>query len=142
MPAAQIGDTVTVHYVGRLADGTIFSSSEGREPLKFVLGSGQVLPGFERAIEGMTPGERKEVRIPAAEAYGERSEDLVLEIDRADLPEDFEFYVGQQLLLGGPEGGQVRVIVSAITEDTVTFDGNHPLAGKDLYFSIELVSIE
>jgi len=142
MPTAHAGDTVTVHYVGRLEDGTIFSSSEGHEPLRFVLGSGQVLPGFEKAVEGMSPGETKEVRIPAAEAYGERSDELVLEISRDELPDHIDFHVGQQLLLGGPEGGQVRVVVSAVSEDSVTFDGNHPLAGKDLYFTIELVSIE
>jgi peptidylprolyl isomerase len=137
---AKNGDTVRIHYTGTLEDGTVFDSSEGQEPLEFTLGSGEVIPGFEQAIEGMHPGEKKEVTIPSDDAYGSHRSDWVLEVGREDFPPNIEPQVGQQLQLS--QGGQSFVVtVTAVTETSVTLDANHPLAGKDLTFELELVEI-
>lgn len=136
-PAA--GNMVHVHYTGRLDDGTVFDSSRERDPLMFTIGSGQVIPGFENAITGMEVGEKREVRIPAAEAYGEAREDMVATLPKAQFPADVA--VGHQFQLSHPEGGMLRVTVKDIAEDTVTIDANHHLAGKDLIFDLELVKI-
>lgn len=141
MATVQIGDTVLVHYTGKLADGTVFDTSAGGEPIQFTTGKGMIIPGFEAGVIGMTPGEVKTVNIPADEAFGCYHEDRVLKICRDKFPEDFVPQIGQSLQIGN-DGDQAMVVtVTAIDEQGVTLDANHPLAGKDLIFDIELVSI-
>ncbi len=139
MALATQGDTVHIHYTGRFDDGTVFDSSEGRSPLKFVLGSGQVIAGFDQAVTGMEVGESKTVKIEAAEAYGDHREELVIPVGRSDLPEGLEPEVGQQLQMSSPDGQTFQVAVIETTDEKVVLDANHPLAGKDLTFDIELV---
>lgn len=141
MAAAKVGDTVSIHYTGRLNDGSVFDSSLEREPLKFSIGGQQVIPGFEQAVIGMNPGESKTQEIPCDKAYGPRHDDMVVTVLRQQIPSDFELAVGQQLQIKNPEGQVIPVMVSEIVNDQVTLDGNHPLAGEDLTFDIELVSI-
>jgi peptidylprolyl isomerase len=139
---AKNGDTVQVNYTGKLADGTVFDSSVGREPLEFTLGADQVIPGFEKAVFGMKVGEKKTVTIPVDEAYGPRLDDLVGELPREKLPSDLTPEVGQQLVMTRPDGGKVIVTITGVSDNTVMIDANHPLAGKDLTFEIELVKIK
>lgn len=141
MAQAQSGDIVRVHYRGTLADGTEFDSSHGREPLEFQVGSGQVIPGFERQVEGMAVGEVAVVTIPASEAYGPRDERQIQEIPRSALPADLILEVGTGLTATTREGREIPLTVIGLTDDTVTVDGNHPLAGRDLTFELELVEI-
>ncbi|MCC6145620.1 MAG: peptidylprolyl isomerase [Candidatus Hydrogenedentes bacterium] len=138
---AAHGDTVRVHYRGTTNDGAEFDSSYDREPLEFRLGAGQVIPGFERAVEGMTAGEKKTETMPAAEAYGPHREEMVMEVPRTQLPEDLEVQVGTQLQASQPGEAPVLLTVTAVDTDTITVDANHPLAGEDLTFEIELVEI-
>ncbi|MFC1905315.1 peptidylprolyl isomerase [Chloroflexota bacterium] len=135
------GDTIQVHYTGKLADGTIFDSSIEREPLEFTLGEGRLIPGFEKAVLGMKVGEKKIVTIPANEAYGPYLNELIAELPRQDLPSDLVPQVGQQLQSNQADGSPIRVVITEVSDTTVTVDGNHPLAGKDLIFEIELVKI-
>lgn len=139
--AAKAGDTVQVHYTGKFGDGSVFDSSAGRDPLEFTVGAGQVIPGFEQAVEGMAVGQTKTVTIPSAEAYGERVAEAVLQVPREQLPPDLEPEVGQQLVMQSREGRQIPIVVVEVTEDSITIDANHPLAGRDLTFEIELVSV-
>jgi peptidylprolyl isomerase len=141
MSQAKMGDTVKVHYTGTLDDGAVFDTSAEREPLEFTIGSGQVIPGFDIALIDMLPGESKVLTIPAEEAYGERSEELVAEIERERLPEGLELEIGQQLQLGLADGQEAVVMIVDLSDTTVTLDANHPLAGLDLTFEIELVEI-
>jgi len=141
MAEAKQGDKVKVHYKGSLADGTVFDSSEGRDPLEFVVGQHQVIPGFEDAVEGMNVGDSTETTIPADQAYGQRREDLVLTVPKAQMPEGLEPDVGMQLQLRQPDGRPAIARITEVTEDAVTLDVNHPLAGQDLTFSIDLVEI-
>ena len=141
MTEAKFGDTVRVHYTGKLEDGTVFDSSLDRDPVEFTLGAGQVIPGFEQAVVGMSPGESKTVEVPADQAYGPYREELVQEIDRELVPEDLKLEVGQQLALRLSPGRSIRVTVTKLTESKVTLDANHPLAGKDLTFDLQLVEI-
>jgi peptidylprolyl isomerase len=138
---AKDGDRVRVHYTGRLDDESQFDSSEGSDPLEFTLGEGEVIPGFETAVRGMTPGDSVETRIPATEAYGERSDDLVLKIDRAELPSDLDAEVGQQLQVQTADGHELVVTITKLEQYHVTLDANHPLAGEALTFEIKLVEI-
>jgi len=138
---AKLGDTVRVHYTGKLEDGTVFDSSLDRDPVEFTLGASQVIPGFEQAVVGMSPGESKTVEVPADQAYGPYREELVQEIDRELVPEDLKLEVGQQLALRLSPGRSIRVTVTKLTESKVTLDANHPLAGKDLTFDLQLVEI-
>lgn len=140
MPASS-GDTVRVHYTGTLNDGTEFDSSAGREPLEFTLGSGQVIPGFDAGVTGMEPGESKKVTIPADEAYGQRREEMMLEVSPDQFPEGMDPQVGQQLQLSQPDGQAVMVTVAEVSDDGVVLDANHPLAGEDLTFELTLDSI-
>ncbi len=142
MATANIGDTVRVHYTGRLDDGTVFDSSREREPLEFTVGTGQVISGFERAVEGMEVGEAREARIEADDAYGERRDDLVLDLPKEQVPEDMEIAPGMRLELRQPDGQAVPVTVAEVGEESVTLDANHPLAGQPLTFELELVEIE
>jgi len=138
---ANIGDTVKVHYTGRLGNSTIFDSSVEREPFQFTLGQEQVIRGFEQAVLGMTVGESKTVVIPADEAYGPYRDDMVIVDDISTLPPGLEPEIGDQLSLTLPDGRVIGVTVIEITESTITIDANHHLAGKDLVFDIELVEI-
>ena len=135
------GDRVTVHYTGKLSDGSMFDTSEGRAPLTFTAGSGQVIPGFDKAVEGMKVKDKKTFVIPAAEAYGPVVKELVLEIPRDKLPPQPDPKVGMQLLMRGPQGQQIPAQIVKVEPEKVTIDINHPLAGKDLHFDIEIVGI-
>ncbi len=141
MAAAKNGDTVRVHYVGRLDDGTVFDSSREREPLEFTVGSGEVIPGFEQAVEGMEVGEARQTRVEAGEAYGERRSDLVLDLPREQVPEGLGIAPGMRLELRQADGQAVPVTVAEVGENSVTLDANHPLAGQDLNFELELMEI-
>ena len=141
MPEAKQGDTVKVHYTGKLDDGSIFDTSAERDPLEFTVGEGMVIPGFEQAVIGLQPGESRETRIEADNAYGQRIGDLVTEVKREQLPEDLEVTIGQQLQVSMANGQTAVVMVTDVTETGITIDANHPLAGRDLTFSIELVEI-
>jgi FKBP-type peptidyl-prolyl cis-trans isomerase 2 len=141
MSEAKSGDTVRVHYTGTLDNGTEFDSSHGREPLEFTLGAGGLIAGFESAVHGMSAGETKTVTIPADEAYGPRRPDLTHEAPRGAIPDEIELVVGLILHAQGPDGQQLTFQVTDFDEETVTLDGNHPLAGEDLTFNLELVEI-
>ncbi len=141
MTAAQQGDSVKVHYTGSLVDGTQFDSSVGVDPLEFTLGSGQVITGFDEAITGMEPGEKKTVTIPADKAYGQRNEEMVINAPRDQVPDNITPEVGQQLQLSGPNNQPIIVKVIEVTDEHIQLDANPPLAGKDLTFDLELVSI-
>lgn len=142
MAQAKQGDTVSIHYTGRLDDGTVFDTSEDRDPLEFTLGEGKVIPGFENAVQGMEEGESKTTKIPSDEAYGERRDDLVLTVAREQLPNDLDPEVGQRLEMRAGDGQTFPVVISEVEGDTVEVDANHPLAGKDLTFDIELVAVD
>jgi len=139
--AAAKGDKVKIHYKGTLSDGEVFDSSEGREPLEFVVGSGQVIVGFDEAVTGMEVGEKKSVLIPVHKAYGEKKDELVMSVPTAHVPPDLEVEIGMMLEMGGAQGEVIRVKVVDITDEEVVLDANPPLAGKDLNFEIELVSV-
>lgn len=141
MTQAKSGDTVRIHYTGTLDDGTEFDSSTGRDPLEFALGGGQVIPGFDSAVDGMAVGENKTVTIPADEAYGERHEQLVQEVPKTALPDEIDPAVGMQLQSRSPEGQVMNLVITEVADETITLDGNHPLAGQSLTFAIELVEI-
>ena len=141
MAEAKKGDTVAVHYTGTLGDGTVFDSSRERDPLEFTLGTGQVIPGFDAAVEGLAEGASVKTTIECEKAYGKRDEDLVLQTPRAQIPEGVELEVGRRLQARSQEGHVTRVVVTEVTDSTVTLDANHPLAGQDLTFEIELVEI-
>lgn len=135
------GDTVKVNYVGKLADGTVFDSSEGRPPLHFIVGRQEVIEGFDHAVLGMVTGEKKTVEVPFGEAYGPHHEKLVEDVERSMLPADLELVVGGQLEVTREDGEVLRLFINNLTETTVTLDANHPLAGKDLTFEIEMLEI-
>jgi peptidylprolyl isomerase len=138
---AKDGDTVKVHYTGTLADGEVFDTSAEREPLEFTLGQGQLIPGFEKAVVGMSVGDSTEIDIPSDEAYGEVREDLIISVPKDQLPDDVEPQVGMQLQVNQPNGQPVPVRVAEVGETELKLDANHPLAGKDLKFQIELVEV-
>lgn len=135
------GDMVKVHYTGRFTDGTVFDSSFNRAPLKFTIGDGKIVPGFEESVIGMIPGEHKTAQIPADEAYGCHDEEMVVVLSREQFPEHIYPEIGQQLKFPREEGEMIVIMVTDISKSTVTLDGNHPLAGKDLIFDIELIEI-
>ena len=138
---AANGDTVQVEYTGTLADGTVFDSSVGREPLEFTLGAGQLIPGFEEAVLGLKVGEKKTVTILAEEAYGPHLEGMAVELPREDLPGDKTPEIGDRLVVSRADGSQAIVTIVSVSDNVVVVDTNHPLAGKDLTFEIELVKI-
>ena len=141
MSEVKTGDTVQVHYTGKLETGEQFDSSRERDPLQFTLGNGELIPGFENAVIGMKVGDEKTVRIPSNEAYGPYVEEMKMVIDRAKMPEDLELKIGLNLTLRGSDERKLNVKIVDVAENTVTMDANHPLAGKDLLFDIELVKI-
>jgi peptidylprolyl isomerase len=139
---AKEGNVVKVHYTGRFDDGTIFDSSKGRTPLQFVIGNGQLIPGFENAVIGMAPGDMKSVNIAAAEGYGLYDEGKVFEVSRHDFPDDINPEVGMELNVKNDDGSSYGVVIQEVKPETVMLDANHPLAGKDLIFEIELVEVK
>ena len=141
MAQAQQGNRVKVHYTGKLDDGSVFDSSVGAEPLEFTIGQGQMIPGFEQGVVGMEPGESRTIIIAADQAYGIHRPDGVFEIDRAEIPMTIPLEVGMQLQATGPGGRPAYMTVVELSEDRVKLDANHPLAGKDLTFDIELVDL-
>ena len=138
---AKKDDQVKVHYTGKLTNGEIFDSSLERDPLEFTVGAGQMIPGFDAAVDGMAVNEKTEVTIPCNEAYGERRDDMIQQIPKFHLPEDMNPEVGQTLVATGENGEQQHVIVIEANEQMITVDANHPLAGEDLIFEIELISV-
>ena len=141
MPTAQKGNKVQVHYTGKLDDGTVFDSSQGGDPLEFTVGQGQVIPGFENGVEGMEIGQSKTVNIPVEQAYGPHRPDGVFDVDRSELPPDMPLQIGMRLQSRHSSGRLIEVTVTEIDDEKVTMDANHPLAGKNLTFDIELVAI-
>ena len=143
MTAAKSGDTVAIHYTGTLSDGTTFDSSAGRDPLEFVVGSGQIIPGLDRAIPGMEVGDKKTVEVPCADAYGEANPENRQAVPRDQIPADIPLEVGLTLQMQSPDGQHViPVTVAEMDETSVTLDANHALAGKDLTFEVEVVDIK
>ncbi|MDZ7699272.1 MAG: peptidylprolyl isomerase [Deltaproteobacteria bacterium] len=141
MTAAKNGDTVKIHYTGKLNDGNVFDSSLEKDPLEFKVGDNQVIEGFEEAVIGMSPMENKTTTIPSDKAYGEYRDDMVIEVDKAQFPDNIDPEVGQQLELRQENGQKVVVSVADVNDSAVTLDANHPLAGKDLTFEIQLLEI-
>jgi FKBP-type peptidyl-prolyl cis-trans isomerase 2 len=141
MAHPRSGDTITVHYTGRLADGRVFDSSEGREPLELTLGEGEVILGFEHALAQMEPGEQRTVTIPAEEAYGPHRPELMVSVDRAELPDHIQPTVGLQLQVRADDGHCAIVTIAEVSDTQVTLDANHPLAGEDLTFDLKLVEL-
>ncbi|CAN5663854.1 peptidylprolyl isomerase [soil metagenome] len=142
MATATQGDTVQVHYTGRLEDGTVFDTSEGRDPLSFTVGAGQVIPGFDEAVSGMGPGDSKTVRIGPGDGYGDRRDDLVLQVPKEQLPDGLEPEIGMELSLRGEDGRQLPVRVADVGDEAITLDANHPLAGQPLTFDLTLVEVD
>ena len=141
MAQAKHGDTVKVHYTGKLEDGTVFDSSEDREPLEFTIGEGRIIPGFEQVVVGMSPGESKTEKIPADQAFGPYREELVLEVDRQQIPADVKLEVGKRLQFRHANGRATQALVTDVSESKVTVDANHPLARSDLIFNVQLLEI-
>lgn len=141
MAQAKEGDTVQVHYTGKLGDGTVFDTSDEQTPLEFTIGGGQIIPGFERAVVGMEPGETKTATIPPEEAYGLHREEMTITVEKEQFPDDINPEPGQQLQVQQPDGRMALVVISDVSESTVTLDANHPLAGHPLTFDIQLVDL-
>lgn len=141
MSQAKAGDKVLVHYKGTLPDGQLFDSSEGREPLSFTLGSGQVIKGFDDGVAGMIIGDKKTINIPNEEAYGPLNEEMIVKFERAQIPADIPLEIGGTLNMHQDGGQVIPVVVREVTEEYVVLDANHPLAGQDLIFELELVGI-
>jgi len=141
MQLVKNGDVVRVHYHGKLTDGTTFDSSEGRDPLEFTVGNGQVIKGFDDALLDMKIGDKKSVNIPIDQAYGERNNDMMMEYPKAEFPEDMNPQPGMEIHMSDNMGNVFPVVIAEVKEEVVVLDANHPLAGKDLVFDIELVSI-
>ncbi|MBV8252793.1 MAG: peptidylprolyl isomerase [Chitinophaga sp.] len=141
MQTVKNGDTIRVHYHGRLTNGTTFDSSEGRAPLEFTVGSGMVIKGFDNGVLEMKVGDKKTINIPVDQAYGQKSPEFIIDFPKSNIPEGLNPEVGMQLQMSGPEGQVIPVRVVAVSAETITLDGNHPLAGEDLIFDLELVEI-
>lgn len=141
MQQVKHGDTVQVHYHGKLGDGSTFDSSAGREPLEFEVGSGMVIPGFDAGVTGMVVGDKKTIVIPADQAYGPKMDDRIMDFPRAQFPPDMVPEMGMQLAMSNGSGQQIPVRIIEVKEEVVTLDANHPLAGEALHFDLELVAI-
>lgn len=139
--AAEAGNTVKVHYTGTFDDGEVFDSSRETEPLEFELGAGQVIPGFDQAIQGMKVGESKQVRIPEDDAYGPHNPEMIFTTDSSQFEEGVTPQVGQQFQAQTPDGQPMMLLVKEVSEEGIVMDANHPMAGKDLNFALELVEI-
>lgn len=141
MQQVKNGDTIKIHYHGTLSDGSVFDSSLQREPLEFTVGSGMVIPGFDNGVMDMIVGDKKTIHIPCAEAYGVVNEQMIVPFPRNQFPSDMQPEVGMQLMMNSQDGQQFPVSITSFNDEIVTLDANHPLAGKDLTFDLELVSI-
>ena len=141
MQQVKSGDKVKVHYHGKLRNGETFDSSQGREPLEFTVGGGQVIKGFDNGVMGMQVGDKRTVEIEVTDAYGEKNEDMLVEFPKEQFPPDMKPEVGMQLMMNNGQGQSFPVVVKEVREDNVLLDANHPLAGEDLIFDIELVEI-
>jgi len=141
MQQVKSGDKVKVNYTGKLRNGETFDSSEGREPLEFTVGGGQVIKGFDQGVMGMQVGDKRTVEIEVVDAYGEKNQDMVIEFPKTQFPADMKPEPGMQLMMNNGEGQSFPVLVKEVKEETVLLDANHPLAGEDLVFDIELVEI-
>lgn len=141
MTQVKENNTVKVHYTGKLADGQVFDTSEGKEPLAFTLGEGSLIPGFEKGLIDMKLNEKKTINITKDDAYGDPREDLIIEVPKTELPQEMTPEVGMGLVSRTPEGQEMNLMVVEVREETVVLDGNHPLAGKDLIFDLEVVEI-
>lgn len=141
MAKAENGSTVKIHFIGKHEDGTVFDSSRDRDPLEFTVGDGSTIEGLEESVVGMNTGETKDITLEPEKAFGDRDEDMVRAIERSQIPEDIELAVGMPLQVQSPEGETYMVMVVDLDEETVTLDGNHPLAGQTLSFEIELVEV-
>lgn len=142
MQQANTGDKVKVHYHGRLRNGETFDSSQGRDPLEFEVGAGQMIKGFDDGVKGMKVGDKKTVEIGPDDAYGQREEENLIEFPKDQFPPDMKPEPGMQLMLGNDQGQQFPVVVAEVKDDSVVLDANHPLAGQDLIFDIEMVDIQ
>ncbi len=142
MSQAKAGDTVRINYTGTLKNGETFDSSDGSDPLEFVVGSGQIIPGLDAAIPGMAVGDKKTVEVPCDQAYGVSNPAARQAVPRSEIPENIPLDPGTQLQMQTPQGQVVQVTVTEVTEEEVTLDANHPLAGKDLIFAIEIMGID
>jgi FKBP-type peptidyl-prolyl cis-trans isomerase 2 len=134
--------TVKVNYTGKLADGQVFDSSEGKEPIEFTLGQGQLIPGFEKGLIDMKLNEKKTISMPKEDAYGEINEALIQEVKKSELPQEMEPKVGMGLVSKSPDGQEMNLMVIEVKDESIVIDGNHPLAGKDLIFDLEVVEIK
>lgn len=142
MSQVKANDTVRVHYTGKLTDGRVFDSSLEREPLEFTMGEGQLIPGFEKGILDMKVSEKKTVNIPVDEAYGDSRPELIQEVDKSQLPEDIKPEVGMGLVSKSPDGQEMNLVVKEVKEESIVVDANHPLAGQDLIFDLEVIEIK
>lgn len=141
MICAKYGDTVKIHYTGKCEDGTVFETSRDNEPLKFTIGKGHIISGLEEAIIGMRPGESKTIKVPSIRAHGPYNEDLIVVVERSEFPPNLRPKIGQKLDICQDDGNTILVTVTDVSADEVTLDINHPLAGKDLMFDLQLVEI-
>jgi FKBP-type peptidyl-prolyl cis-trans isomerase SlpA len=142
MSKVKENNTVKVNYTGKLSDGQVFDSSEGKEPIEFTLGQGQLIPGFEKGLIDMELNEKKTITIPKEEAYGEVNNDLIQEVKKSELPQDMTPEVGMGLVSKSPEGQEMNLLVIGVKEESIVIDGNHPLAGKELIFDLEVLEIK
>ena len=142
MQTAKRGDTVHVHYKGTLDDGSVFDSSQGHDPISFTLGNGEVIDGFDNAVQGMNIGDKKTERFEPAQAYGDHRQELIFTVPKDQMPEGTEIEIGDMLQVGFPDGSTSAVTVAAVADDGVKLDANHPLARKALTFELELVGID
>lgn len=142
MSQVKANDTVRVHYTGKLTDGRVFDSSLEREPLEFTMGKGQLIPGFEKGILDMKVNEKKTVNIPVDEAYGDSRPELIQEVDKSQLPDDIKPEIGMGLVSKSPDGQEMNLVVKEVKEESIVVDANHPLAGQDLVFDLEVIEIK
>ena len=141
MSKVKEGDTVKVHYTGKLENGDVFDSSREREPFEFTVGDKDVIPGFEKGVVGMGVGDSKTIEIPPEEAYGAKRDELVVVVKKSEFPEDITPSIGQRLQIKQQDGNPVVVMITDLTEDSITLDANHPLAGYTLFFDVEIIDI-
>jgi FKBP-type peptidyl-prolyl cis-trans isomerase 2 len=142
MNQVKENNTVKVNYTGKLADGQVFDSSEGKEPIEFTLGQGQLIPGFEKGLIDMKLNEKKTITVAKEEAYGDVNKDLIQEVKKTELPQDMTPEVGMGLVSKSPDGQEMNLMVVEVKDESIVIDGNHPLAGKELVFDLEVIEIK
>ena len=141
MGKTKNGDAIKIHYTGKLEDGNVFNDSREGQPLEFIVGGGEVMPGIEKGVIGMEPGDTKTIEIPPEDGFGPRRKELVIEVAKSDLPDQITPTLGQRLKMRHPDGGHIELMITDVNEETITLDANHPLAGHTLFFDLELVEI-